>query len=77
MQITAAVVREKFGAFAIDQLELTDPLPDEALVRIVAAWACCRPTCTVATVTTTCPILRFTATKAPEWSRRSARASRN
>ena len=40
MQITAAVVREKFGAFAIDQLELTDPLPDEALVRIVASGMC-------------------------------------
>ena len=37
MQITAAVVREKSGAFAIEQLELTDPRPDEALVRIVAS----------------------------------------
>ena len=31
MEITAAVVREKFGAFTIDRLELTDPRPDEAL----------------------------------------------
>src|SRR6476469_4531835 len=30
--ITAAVVREKSGAFAIEQLELNDPQPDEALV---------------------------------------------
>jgi aryl-alcohol dehydrogenase len=40
MDITAAVVREKFGAFAIDKLELTDPRPDEALVRIVASGMC-------------------------------------
>src|SRR5262245_29733108 len=40
MQITAAVVHEKFGTFAIDQLELTDPRPDEALVRIVASGMC-------------------------------------
>ena len=40
MQIAAAVVREKFGAFALDQLELTDPRPDEALVRIVASGMC-------------------------------------
>ena len=40
MQITAAVVREKFGAFAIDTLELTDPRPDEVLVRIVASGMC-------------------------------------
>src|SRR5262245_17183036 len=38
--ITAAVCREKFGAFAIDQLELTDPRPDEVLVRIVASGMC-------------------------------------
>src|SRR5262249_56409930 len=40
MEITAAVVREKFGAFSIDRLELTDPRPDEALVRIVASGMC-------------------------------------
>jgi aryl-alcohol dehydrogenase len=40
MQITAAVVREKFGAFTIDRLELSDPRPDEALVRIVASGMC-------------------------------------
>src|SRR5260370_18238457 len=40
MEITAAVVREKFGAFTIDRLELTDPRPDEALVRIVASGMC-------------------------------------
>src|SRR6516225_3315476 len=40
MEITAAVVREKFGAFTIDRLELADPRPDEALVRIVASGMC-------------------------------------
>jgi aryl-alcohol dehydrogenase len=40
MDITAAVVREKFGAFTIEQLELTDPRPDEVLVRIVASGMC-------------------------------------
>jgi len=39
-QITAAVVREKFGAFAIDRLELIDPRADEVLVRIVASGMC-------------------------------------
>jgi aryl-alcohol dehydrogenase len=39
-EITAAVVREKSGAFTIDRLELTDPRPDEALVRIVASGMC-------------------------------------
>src|SRR6266705_1633229 len=38
--ITAAVVREKSGAFTIDQLELTDPRPDEVLVKIVASGMC-------------------------------------
>ena len=38
--ITAAVVREKFGAFTIDELELTDPRPDEVLVKIVASGMC-------------------------------------
>ena len=40
MQITAAVCREKFGAFTIDRLELTDPRPDEVLVKIVASGMC-------------------------------------
>ena len=40
MHITAAVVREKFAAFEIDTLELTDPRPDEVLVRIVASGMC-------------------------------------
>src|SRR5262249_5325224 len=40
MQITASVVREKFGAFTIDKLELNDPRPKEALVRIVASGMC-------------------------------------
>src|SRR3982074_1696455 len=40
MQITAAVCREKFGAFTIDRLELTDPRPDEVLVKIGASGMC-------------------------------------
>lgn len=40
MDITAAVVRKKSGAFIIDTLELSDPRPDEALVRIVASGMC-------------------------------------
>jgi aryl-alcohol dehydrogenase len=40
MDITAAVVHEKFGTFTIDRLELTDPRPDEVLVKIVASGMC-------------------------------------
>ena len=34
------MVREKFGAFTIDELELTEPRPDEVLVKIVASGMC-------------------------------------
>jgi len=40
MQITAAMARERFGAFSIEDLELTDPRPDELLVKIVASGMC-------------------------------------
>jgi aryl-alcohol dehydrogenase len=40
MLITAAVARERFGPFSIEQVELTDPRPDELLVRIVASGMC-------------------------------------
>ena len=40
MQITAAVARERFGAFSVEQVELTDPRPDELLVKIVASGMC-------------------------------------
>src|SRR5262249_59272281 len=40
MDITAAVVHEKFGAFAIERLELCDPRPDEVLVKIAASGMC-------------------------------------
>jgi aryl-alcohol dehydrogenase len=40
MKITAAVVREKFSPFVIDTLDLTDPRPEEVLVRIVASGMC-------------------------------------
>jgi aryl-alcohol dehydrogenase len=38
--ITAAVARERNGAFRIERLELTDPRPDELLVRVVASGMC-------------------------------------
>jgi aryl-alcohol dehydrogenase len=40
MQITAAVARERFGDFSIERVELTDPRPDELLVKIVASGMC-------------------------------------
>jgi aryl-alcohol dehydrogenase len=40
MQITAAVIAGKFAPFAIETVELTDPLPDELLVRVVASGIC-------------------------------------
>jgi aryl-alcohol dehydrogenase len=40
MEITAAVVREKFGAFFIERLQLEGPRADEALVRIIATGMC-------------------------------------
>ncbi len=40
MQITAAVARERFGQFSIEQLDLSDPRPDELLVKIVASGMC-------------------------------------
>jgi len=40
MRITAAVARENFGPFSIEQVELTDPRPDELLVRVVASGMC-------------------------------------
>lgn len=40
MQISAAVVRAKSAPFVIERLELTDPRPDEVLVRILASGMC-------------------------------------
>ena len=40
MKITAAVVREKGGAFGIEQLDLCDPRADELLVEVVASGMC-------------------------------------
>jgi hypothetical protein len=40
MLITAAVARERFGAFSIEELELTEPRADELLVKIVASGMC-------------------------------------
>src|SRR5258708_13852879 len=40
MEITAALVREKFGAFTIEKVVLTDPRPDGALVGILASGIC-------------------------------------
>ena len=40
MQITAAVARERFGAFTIETLDLAGPRADELLVEIVASGMC-------------------------------------
>jgi aryl-alcohol dehydrogenase len=40
MEITAAVVRERGGRFALEAAELEDPRDDEVLVRIAAAGIC-------------------------------------
>ncbi len=40
MKITAAVVRERGGAFGIEQLDLCDPRADELLVDVVASGMC-------------------------------------
>ena len=40
MKITAAVVRERGGAFGIEQLDLTDPRADELLVEVAASGMC-------------------------------------
>lgn len=40
MQITAAIVKEQAGPFSIDTLQLTDPRPDEILVRVLASGMC-------------------------------------
>jgi aryl-alcohol dehydrogenase len=40
MQITAAVARERFGAFTIEQLEMTEPRADELVVQVVASGMC-------------------------------------
>jgi aryl-alcohol dehydrogenase len=38
--ITAAVVRESGGQFALEEVEVESPRPDELLVRVVAAGIC-------------------------------------
>ena len=40
MQVDAAVVQKKSGPFVIQRLELTDPRPDEVLVRVAASGMC-------------------------------------
>ncbi|PKO39302.1 MAG: NAD(P)-dependent alcohol dehydrogenase [Betaproteobacteria bacterium HGW-Betaproteobacteria-18] len=40
MQITAAVAREKGGAFSLETLELEEPRAGEVLVRVVATGVC-------------------------------------
>jgi aryl-alcohol dehydrogenase len=40
MKITAAVVRERSGAFNIERLDLCDPREDELLVEVVASGMC-------------------------------------
>jgi aryl-alcohol dehydrogenase len=40
MQITAAIVRERSGPFVIDEVDLTDPRPDELVVQVIASGMC-------------------------------------
>jgi aryl-alcohol dehydrogenase len=40
VQVTAAVVQQRSGPFIIERLELTDPRPDEVLVRVAASGMC-------------------------------------
>ena len=40
MKLTAAVVRERGGAFGIEELDLCDPRPDELLVEVIASGMC-------------------------------------
>ncbi|WP_062386885.1 NAD(P)-dependent alcohol dehydrogenase [Pseudomonas abietaniphila] len=40
LKVKAAVVREKFGSFGIEQLQLEEPRADEVLVEIVATGIC-------------------------------------
>jgi aryl-alcohol dehydrogenase len=40
MKITAAVVREAGAAFAIEEIDLCDPRPDELLVEVAASGMC-------------------------------------
>jgi aryl-alcohol dehydrogenase len=40
VRITAAVVEEKGGSFALQELELGEPRPDVVLVRVAAAGIC-------------------------------------
>lgn len=40
MDITAAIVPEKFKDFIVRRVELTDPRPDEVLVKIAASGMC-------------------------------------
>ncbi len=40
MQITAAVARQRQGAFSIEPVELTEPRADELLVKVTASGMC-------------------------------------
>jgi aryl-alcohol dehydrogenase len=40
VKITAAVVEEKGGSFALQEVELGEPRPDEVVVRVAAAGIC-------------------------------------
>jgi Zn-dependent alcohol dehydrogenase len=73
MQITAAVAREKFGRFSIEPVELTDPRPDELLVKVAQA-ECARPTSMDVMATTTRRCRPYLATKAPALCSPSAAA---
>ncbi len=40
MQVTSAIVREKFGRFGIETLDLDAPRADEVLVKVIASGIC-------------------------------------
>ena len=70
MDIKAAVIFEKSGDFSIEQLEMSEPLDDEVLVRTVAVGICHTD---LAARNSICPFHSRVslATKVPVSSRRS------
>ena len=75
MQITAAVARERFGAFTIETLDLAGPGADEFLVEIVASGMCQTDQHGMATVDNTPLPAVFGHEGAQASWRRSAKAS--
>ena len=73
--VRAAVVDEEGGDWSIGAVELADPVEDELLVRVVACGVCHTDIAARdGTCRSRCPCPRFSATRAPAWSRRSGRS---